>query len=176
MHFTSTDITGAWLIDIEPSTDERGLFARLWCQREFAAHGCSLPPAQISLAYSQQRGTLRGLHYQAAPHEEAKLVRVMNGAAFLVVLDLRQESPSYRHWFGIELTAANRRAIYVPPGCAQGYQTLADHTELLYQISEFYEPAAARGVRHDDPGFAIRWPLPVTTISDKDRNWPNYVA
>ncbi len=176
MQFITTDIAGAWLIDVERSTDERGFFARVWCQREFAAHGCVQPPAQMSIAFSQRRGTLRGLHYQAAPHEEAKLVRAIKGAAYVVVLDLRHDSPNYRRWLGAELSADNRRALYVPPGCAQGYQTLADDTELLYQISEFYEPMAARGVRYDDPGFAIHWPLPVTIISDKDRNWPNYVS
>ena len=176
MHFTATEIAGAWLIDVERSTDERGFFARVWCQREFAAHGYGQPPVQASIAYSERRGTLRGLHYQRAPHQEAKLVRATRGAAYVVAVDLRHTSPSYRRWIGVELSAENRRSIYVPPGCAQGYQTLTDDTEMLYQMSEFYEPSSARGVRYDDPGFAIRWPLDVTLISDKDRHWPTYVS
>lgn len=176
MHFTPTEITGAWLIDVERLTDDRGFFARLWCEREFAAHGCIRPPVQASIAFSERRGTLRGLHYQRVPHEEAKWVRATSGAAYVVAVDLRHDSPSYRRWIGVELSAENRRTLYVPPGCAQGYQTLIDGTEMLYQMSEFYEPAAARGVRYDDPGFAVRWPLPVTIISEKDRRWPNYVS
>lgn len=176
MNFISTEIQGVWLIDVEPSTDERGFFARVWCQREFAARGCSLPPVQASIASSQYRGTLRGLHYQLPPHEEAKLVRAIRGAAYVVAVDLRPASPSYRRWIGVELSAQNRRSLYVPPGCAQGYQTLADDTEMLYQISEFYQPAAARGVRYDDPLFDITWPLPVAIVSQKDQHWPNYVA
>lgn len=176
MNFISTEIQGVWLIDVEPSTDERGFFARVWCQREFAARGCSQPPAQASIASSQYRGTLRGLHYQLPPHEEAKLVRAIRGAAYVVAVDLRPASPSYRRWIGFELSAQNRRSLYVPPGCAQGYQTLADDTEMLYQISEFYQPAAARGVRYDDPVFGIAWPLPISIVSQKDQHWPNYAA
>ena len=176
MRFTKTTVEGVWLIDIEPIVDERGLFARVWCQREFERHGCGERFVQASVVQTTGRGTLRGLHYQLPPHEEAKLVRATRGAAYVVVLDLRHDSPSYRRWCAAELTAENRRTLYVPRGCAQGYQTLADDSELLYQMSAFYEPEAARGVRHDDPGFDICWPLDVSVMSAKDRSWPDYVS
>ena len=174
MRFTATEVTGVWLIDIDRLADERGFFARVWCRQEFAAHGCDTEMAQASLAYTAHRGTLRGLHYQAAPHEEAKLVRCVRGSAYVVVADRRPASKTYCHWIAAELTADNRRALYVPPGCAQGYQTLLDDTELLYQMSAMYSAESARGIRHDDPAFAITWPLPITLISDRDRSWPNY--
>jgi dTDP-4-dehydrorhamnose 3,5-epimerase len=174
MRFTATEIAGAWLIDIDRLADERGFFARVWCRQEFAAHGCETDLVQASLAYTERRGTLRGLHYQAAPHEEAKLVRCVRGSAYVVIADRRPKSASYRRWIAAELTADNRRALYVPPGCAQGYQTLADDTELLYQMTTAYAPQSARGIRHDDPAFAIAWPLPITLISDRDQSWPDY--
>jgi dTDP-4-dehydrorhamnose 3,5-epimerase len=176
MRFTNTTVEGAWLVDIEPLRDERGFFARTWCQREFAEHGCEEALAQANLAYTAHRGTLRGLHFQLAPHQEAKLVRAIRGAIYVVALDLRHDSATYRRWYAAELSADNRRMLYVPRGCAQGYQTLADDTEVFYQMSAFYEPAAARGVRYDDPGFKIEWPLEVVAISDKDRSWPDYVS
>jgi dTDP-4-dehydrorhamnose 3,5-epimerase len=176
VRFSKTNVAGAWLIDIEPIVDDRGFFARAWCRHEFEQHGCGEPLVQASMAVSTRRGTLRGLHYQLPPHEEAKLVRATRGAAYVVVLDLRHDSPSYRRWYAAELAAENRRTLYVPPGCAQGYQTLADDSELFYQMSAFYAPEAARGVRYDDPGFDIRWPLDVAVISAKDRSWPDYVS
>ena len=176
MKFTQTTLEGAWLIDLDRLTDERGFFARAWCQREFEEHGCGAPFVQANLAVTSRRGTLRGLHYQHPPHQEAKLVRSTRGAAYVVALDLRHDSPSYRRWCAAELTSDNRRMLYVPPGCAQGYQTLADDTEMFYQMSAFYAPEAARGVRNDDPGFDIRWPLEVTSISERDRSWPDYVS
>lgn len=174
MRFTATEIAGAWLIDIDRLADERGFFARVWCRQEFAAHGCETEMAQASLAFTGRRGTLRGLHYQAEPHEEAKLVRCTRGSAYLVVADRRPTSTTYLRWIAAELTADNRRALYVPPGCAQGYQTLADDTELLYQMTARYAPESARGIRYDDPAFAISWPLPITLISERDRSWPDF--
>ncbi len=174
MNFQPTDIAGAWLVEIEPIEDERGFFARAWCQQEFAAHGAATALVQANLAFSRRRGTLRGLHFQAAPWEEAKVVRCVRGAAYVVAVDLRCDSPSRLRWIGVELSADNRRALYVPPGCAQGYQTLQDDTELFYQMSERYVPGMTRGVRYDDPAFNIAWPLEPTVISDADRNWPAY--
>ncbi|HVX16179.1 MAG TPA: dTDP-4-dehydrorhamnose 3,5-epimerase [Pirellulales bacterium] len=176
MRFTNTTVEGAWVVDVEPLCDERGFFARAWCRREFAEQGCEEPFVQSNLAFTARRGTLRGLHFQVAPHQEAKLVRAVRGAAYVVALDLRHDSPTYRRWYAAELSAETRRMLYVPPGCAQGYQTLTDDTEVFYQMSAYYEPAAARGVRYDDPGFQIEWPLEVAAISDKDRSWPDYVS
>ncbi|HUY31674.1 MAG TPA: dTDP-4-dehydrorhamnose 3,5-epimerase family protein [Pirellulales bacterium] len=174
MRFSEAKLEGSYLIDIEPLADERGFFARAWCQRELAARGLVATLAQASLAFTHRRGTLRGLHYQAPPCEEAKFVRCVRGVAYVVALDLRPTSPTYLRWEGVELTADNRRALYVPPGCAQGYQTLADDTELLYQMSQCYAPAAARGVRYDDPAFGIEWPLDIAVISKADGSWAPY--
>ncbi|MCE9544626.1 MAG: dTDP-4-dehydrorhamnose 3,5-epimerase family protein [Planctomycetia bacterium] len=175
MIFHELPVAGAYLIDVERLTDDRGFFARAWCGREFAAQGLVAELAQASLAYTHKKGTLRGVHFQAAPHAEAKVVRCVRGAAYVVALDLRLESPTYLRSSGVELTAENRRAIYVPLGCAQGYQTLVDDTELLYQMSVAYVPGAGRGVRYDDAAFGIQWPLPVSVISQADRSWPDYV-
>jgi dTDP-4-dehydrorhamnose 3,5-epimerase len=174
--FTATAVPGAWLIDPEPREDERGWFARAFCRREFAAHGLEVDVAQASLAWSRGRATLRGLHYQAAPHAEAKLVRCTRGAIHDVVVDLRPESPAFAQHLAVELTADDRRQLYVPPGCAHGYLTLVADTEVCYQMSEFHEPAAARGVRFDDPAFGIVWPLPVAVISERDRSWPDFAS
>ena len=174
MIFTPVEIEGVWLVDLEPVCDERGFFARSWCREEFARGGLATEVRQTNIACTRRRGTLRGLHYQAAPYEEAKLVRCTRGAAFVVALDLRPESPTYARWVGAELSAENRRAMYVPPGCAQGYQTLADDTEVFYQMSQSYVPEAGRGVRFDDAAFALRWPLEIAAISQKDRSWPDY--
>jgi dTDP-4-dehydrorhamnose 3,5-epimerase len=172
MIFTPTEIAGAFIIDVERLADSRGFFARAWCRDEFARHGLVSDLSQANIAWSAKQGTLRGLHFQAAPHEEAKLVRCTQGAAYLVVADIRAKSTSHGRWIGVDLTADNRRLLYVPPGCAQGYQTLADETELFYQMSTAYVPGAARGVRHDDPYFQIRWPLPPVEISAADLSWP----
>jgi dTDP-4-dehydrorhamnose 3,5-epimerase len=174
MRFSEAKLEGSYLVDLEPLTDERGFFARAWCRREFVARAAVADLAQVNLAFTHRRGTLRGLHYQAAPFEEAKLVRCIRGAAHVVAVDLRPDSPTYLGWEGVELTADNRRAIYVPPGCAQGYQTLLDNTELLYQMSQFYTPSAARGVRYDDPAFGIEWPLDIAVISKADGSWAPY--
>lgn len=174
MIFTPAGIDGSWLIDLEPHHDDRGFFARTWCRRELAARGLDAEIAQESLSYNRLRGTLRGLHLQLAPHEETKIVRCIRGAVFDVVLDLRPASPTFLRWKAFELSASNRRALYVAKGVAHGFQTLVDDVEVAYQISAFHAPDAATGFRFDDPAFAIDWPLPATTISERDRSWPLY--
>jgi dTDP-4-dehydrorhamnose 3,5-epimerase len=176
MIFTPTRLAGMWLVEIEPYSDERGHFARTWCRREFEAHGLDTDLAQASLSFNRARGTIRGLHFQRPPHGEVKLVRCTRGAIFDVALDLRPRSPTRGEWQSFELSAANAAALYVPKGFAHGFQTLAPDTEVLYQISEFHAPQAASGVRFDDPEFAIEWPLPVASISARDRAWPDYRA
>ena len=174
MIFASTRLEGALLIDIEPKEDKRGFFARTWCRRELATRGLDAEIAQESVSYNRLRGTLRGLHFQRFPHEETKIVRCTRGAIFDVIVDLRPHSPSYLQWQGFELTAENRRAVYIPKGFAHGFQTLAEHCEITYQISTFYAPESARGNRYDDTAFRITWPLPLTMISERDLGWPRY--
>lgn len=176
MRFRETTLPGAWLIESEPVADERGYFARAWCARELKAHGLADSFAQSSVSFNRRRGTLRGLHYQAAPHEEAKLVRCTQGTVYDVIVDLRAESPTLGAWYGVELSAANGRTLYVPPGCAHGFETLTDDAELLYHISVEYRPDAARGVRWDDPTLAIDWPLPDPILSERDRALPCFAA
>ena len=159
MKFTPTKIAGVWLIEMERHEDERGWFARSWCAEEFAARGLNSQLAQCSVSFNKKKGTLRGMHWQAAPHAEAKLVRCTRGAIYDVALDLRTDSPTFRHWFAAELTADNGRALYIPEGCAHGFQTLADDSEVFYQISEGHHPEFSGGARWDDPAFCIRWPL-----------------
>ncbi len=171
MRFAETGLDGAIVIDPSPHEDDRGRFMRAWCAREFAEHGLHFVPVQANMGFSVQKGTIRGMHYQTAPAPEAKLVRCTRGAIFDVALDLRPNSPTYRRWFGIELTAENSRMLYVPENCAHGYQTLEQCTEMYYMTSTFYEPAAVRGVRFDDPAFNIRWPLDASVVSEQDRNW-----
>jgi dTDP-4-dehydrorhamnose 3,5-epimerase len=172
MIFTPTDLKDAFLVDIEPRPDARGFFARAWCRREFETYGLSGTVAQSNIGVSPRKGTLRGLHYQLAPHEEVKLVRCTRGGVYDVIVDLRPQSSTYKRWLGVELSADNYRMLYVPEGFAHGYQTLSDDTELWYQTSQFYAPEFARGVRYDDQAFDIRWPLEVTVISDADHGWP----
>jgi len=174
--FTETVVQGTYLIDLEPIEDVRGFNARMWCHDEFATHGLVTRVAQCNIIFNKQKGTLRGLHYQTAPHEEAKVVRCTRGALFAVVADLRPHSPTRLKWVGVELTAVNYRLLYVPRGCALGSQSLQDDSEMLYQVSEFYQPKAGRGIRYDDPVFDIRWPLEVSVVSDKDRSWPPYTG
>ena len=175
MRFTETELQGAFAIDLEPREDERGFFARAWCEQELADHGLDTRVSQCNLAYNTKEGTLRGMHYQAPPHAEVKLVRCTSGGVYDVIIDLRPDSPSYMGWIGVELTAENRRALYVPEGFAHGYQTLSDGTETYYQVSAPYTPAAERGVRWDDPVFGIEWPPAAErVISEKDRAWPDY--
>jgi dTDP-4-dehydrorhamnose 3,5-epimerase len=172
MHFTETDVIGAKLIDPVPHEDTRGRFSRAWCLREFADNEVNFVPVQANVGFSIKKGTVRGMHFQVAPAVEAKLVRCIAGRMFDVVLDLRPESQTYRKWFGAELSAANGRLLYIPERCAHGYQTLEDSTEMYYMASEFYTPQMARGVRFDDPAFAIRWPAIPTVVSEQDRSWP----
>lgn len=176
MIFMETELPGVHIIEPERREDDRGFFARVWCRREAGEHGLNPRVAQVNVGFTLRQGGLRGLHYQLPPRQEAKLARCTMGALFDVILDLRPESPTYQRWVGVELTAANHRLVYVPEGCAHGYQALVDDTEMYYQTSEFYAPELARGVRYDDPGFDIRWPLPVTSISAADRSWPDYQA
>jgi dTDP-4-dehydrorhamnose 3,5-epimerase len=178
MHFGETPLAGLLTIDVDASSDERGLFARTFDADAFAARGLSTDFPQCSTSFNVRAGTLRGLHYQAGAHAESKLVRCTAGAAYHVVVDLRPESNTHRRWHAVELTAQNRRALYVPRGVAHGYQTLVDGTELLYMIDRRFEPSAARGVRWDDPAFGVVWPEPPgpRTISDRDRGFPDHVT
>lgn len=176
MIFTETKLEGAFVVEIERIEDERGFFARAWCEKEFEAHGLNVRWVQANLAFSERRGTLRGLHYQIAPYEEAKLMRCTSGAIYDVIVDLRPDSPTYTQWLGIELTADNHKALYVPKGFAHGYQILMDDTETFYPVSQFYSPGFERGIRWDDPAFGIEWPeVGTRIISDKDRSWPDYL-
>jgi len=172
--FTETRLRGAYIIDPEPLSDDRGFFARTWCQKEFQAHGLNTNVAQCNISYNAKKGTLRGVHYQTAPFEEAKLVRCTAGAIFDVIIDLRPHSATFREWISVELDAGNRRMLYIPGGVAHGFITLTDNTEVFYQMSEFYMPEYARGVRWDDPAFNIPWPIDVTTISEKDARYPDF--
>jgi dTDP-4-dehydrorhamnose 3,5-epimerase len=172
--FTAARIAGAWLIDVEQLGDERGFFARTWCQHELTAHGLDAAIAQESISWNPYKGTTRGLHFQRSPHEEVKIVRCTRGAIFDVIVDLRRDSPTFGRWQGVELSANNRRAFYVPKGCAHGFQTLVDETEVVYVISAFYVPTAAAGYRYNDAAFGISWPLPVAIISENDLRWPDF--
>lgn len=172
MLFTPTKIAGVHLIDVERRQDERGYFGRMWCEREMAAHGLSTRVAQTNVAVSLRAGTLRGMHYQRAPFAEVKTIRCARGAVYDVIVDLRPASTTYLQWVGVELTAENGRMLYAPEGCAHGYVTLHEDTELSYSTSQFYAPEAAHGVRFDDPAFNIQWPVTVNVISAQDRSWP----
>lgn len=176
MIFTETGIPGAVIIDLDRRADDRGFFARAWCEDEFAAHGLHPRFVQANLAYSERSGTLRGLHYQHAPHEEAKLIRCIRGAVYDVIADLRPRSPTFKEWVAVELTAENRRALHIPEGCAHGYQALVDHSEVYYLVTQPYAPGAEAGIRYDDPSFGIDWPLPPIALSAKDGTWPDYAA
>jgi dTDP-4-dehydrorhamnose 3,5-epimerase len=175
MKFIKTPLDGAYLIELEPIADERGFFARSWCREEFLSHGLNPNLAQCSISFNKKKGILRGMHYQEEPYQEAKLVRCYSGAIYDVILDLRPTSPSHRKWFAAELTATNRTMIYLPAGFAHGFQTLGDNCELFYQISESYKPECTRGVRWNDPTFAIQWPIADRIISDRDHSFPDYM-
>ncbi len=175
MIFTETQLEGAFIVDPELLEDERGFFARTWCQREFAQRGLNRRLVQCSISYSSRRGTLRGLHYQVKPFEEAKLIRCTSGAIYDVIIDLRPDSSSYMQWLAVELTADVKRMLYIPEGFAHGFQTLENDTEIFYQMSEFYAPECARGIRWDDPAFGIRWPAADRIISAQDRAYPDFV-
>jgi dTDP-4-dehydrorhamnose 3,5-epimerase len=172
--FEKTAVDGAYIIRPEPRADERGYFARIWCHDELAAQGLNTAVAQINIGSSPKSGTLRGMHYQLPPHAEVKITRCTRGAVFDVLIDLRRSSPTYRKWVGVNLTANDGAMLYVPTGCAHGYLTLEPNSELIYLTSQTYAAASARGVRHDDLVFAIKWPSSPQVISSQDAGWPEY--
>jgi dTDP-4-dehydrorhamnose 3,5-epimerase len=172
MRFTATRLENAWIVEPEPHEDDRGLFARTFCTREFRDQGLAHTFVQCNTSWNSRQGTVRGLHYQVAPSSEVKLVRCTAGALWDVIVDLRPASPTYLEYLAVELTAKNRLALYIPEMFAHGFQSLEDGTEVFYQMSEFYLPKSARGLRYDDPVLGIEWPLTVTSISDQDRSWP----
>jgi dTDP-4-dehydrorhamnose 3,5-epimerase len=174
MLFHKTKIPGVFEIHLEPHPDERGFFARSWCQQEFEAHGLNPRLVQCNVSFNLRKGTLRGMHFQVPPHAEAKLVRCTRGAIYDVVVDLRRSSPTFKAWIGVELTAEKRNMVYIPAGCGHGLLTLEDDSEIFYQMSEFYNAESARGVRWDDPAFQISWPEKVTVISQRDRTYPAF--
>jgi dTDP-4-dehydrorhamnose 3,5-epimerase len=174
MIFAEADLPGVYEVQIDPKSDERGFFARTWCHDEFASRGLDTQLVQCSLSYNTKKGTLRGMHFQAPPHAETKLVRCTKGSIYDVVLDLRQESKAYRRWIGVHLTAGQRNALYIPKGCGHGFLTLEDDTEIFYQMSDFYDADSSRGVRWNDPAFGIVWPGEVEIISSRDASYPNF--
>jgi len=175
MIFKETNLKGAFVIELEKREDERGFFARTWCKKEFEANGLETGLVQANLSLSRKAGTLRGMHYQAAPYEETKLVKCTNGALYDVIIDLRPNSPTYRQWFAVELAENNYKMLYVPKGFAHGFQTLVDNVAVFYLVTQFYSPSAERCVRWNDPQFGINWPdVNIRTISEKDKNWPDY--
>jgi dTDP-4-dehydrorhamnose 3,5-epimerase len=174
MKFTEAKLKGAFIIEIEKLSDDRGFFARSWCQKEFEDHGLISRLVQTNVSSNRKKGTLRGMHYQMAPYQECKLIRCTRGAIYDMIIDLRPDSATYKHWTGVELTADNYRMFYVPEDFAHGFLTLTDNTEITYQVSQFYAPGSEKGIRFDDPAFNIQWPLEVSVISDKDRTWPDF--
>ncbi len=174
MIFAETKLKGAFVLEPERREDHRGFFARTFCKHEFEAHGLNPRVVQCNIAYNKRKGTLRGMHFQDPPHQEAKLVRCTKGAIYDVILDLRPASPTYKQWVSVELTEENHKMLYVPEGFGHGYQTLTETTEIIYQVSQFYAPESARGVRHNDPAFGIQWALPVAVISPVDEGWPDH--
>lgn len=172
MIFVKTKLKGAYIIEWETIEDERGFFSRTFCQKEFGAHGLNMVIAQSNISYNKNAGTLRGMHQQLPPYEETKLVRCNRGAIYDVIIDLRENSETYRHWIGVELTAYNKKMLYVPEGFAHGFLTLENETEVFYQISQFYAPGFERGYRWNDPAFNIAWPTQPLILSHKDANFP----
>jgi dTDP-4-dehydrorhamnose 3,5-epimerase len=172
MTFTAAPLSGAYTIDLEPFSDERGWFARFYCKNEFARIGHTKEWVQLNQSVSYHKGTLRGMHFQHAPYRETKMVRCIIGAVYDVIIDLRPDSSTFLKWFGTELSAENNRMLYIPEGFAHGFQTLSDNSALIYHHTEFYTPGAEGGLRYDDPAFSIQWPLPVTVISERDAQHP----
>lgn len=171
MKFIETALSGAYIIDIEPIEDERGFFSRSWCKKKFEEQGLNPNLVQCNLSFNKKRGTLRGMHYQSKPYEEDKLVRCTMGGIYDVIIDLRPNSCSYQEWLAVELNAINRKMLYIPAGFAHGFQTLEDNTEVFYQMTEFYHPECARGVRWNDPVFKIEWPIREPILSLKDSQY-----
>ncbi|MGB2717010.1 MAG: dTDP-4-dehydrorhamnose 3,5-epimerase [Vicinamibacterales bacterium] len=174
MEFSPTKLAGAFVVTMKPIEDERGYFGRGWCRDEFTQHGLNPNMTQLNVGFSHRKGTVRGMHYQLEPHQEAKLVRCTRGAIYDVIIDLRPGSPTRGQWVGVQLTGRNGLMLYAPEGFAHGYQTLADDVEIYYLTSSAYAPGSACGLRFDDPAIAIRWPEPVTVVSQADRSWPDY--
>jgi dTDP-4-dehydrorhamnose 3,5-epimerase len=174
MVFSETHLQGAYVVRPERREDDRGHFARVWCREEFAAHKLKAEMVQLNAGFSHRRGTVRGMHFQVTPHAEAKFIRCTRGAIFDIIIDLRETSPTFKKWYGLELTPANGLMLYAPEGFAHGYQTLEDDTEMCYMTSFNYVANSASGVRWDDPAFGIRWPLPVSMISKQDQTWPDF--
>jgi dTDP-4-dehydrorhamnose 3,5-epimerase len=174
MNFHETKIGGVFEIHLEPRSDERGFFARAWCKKEFEDHGLDPTVAQCNLSRNKRRGTLRGMHFQASPFPEAKVVRCTRGSVYDVILDLRPDSPTFKQWVAVVLNADSGDMVYIPEGCAHGFLTLEDDTDVFYQMSEFYHPELSRGARWDDPAFGIKWPEKVEVISERDRTYPNF--
>ncbi len=175
MIFKETELKGAYIVELEKLEDERGFFARSWCQNEFSNHGLNSRLVQCDISFNKKSGTLRGMHLQTPPKAEAKLVRCTRGSIYDVIIDLRKDAPSYKKYFGVNLTSENRRMLFIPEGFAHGFITLEDNTEIFYQMSEFYAPECARGYRWNDPAFDIQWPNEVTVISERDRNHPDFI-
>ena len=174
MTFQETKLSGVFEIHLEPAHDSRGFFARSWCQKEFENRGLDPRVVQCNVSFNQRKGTLRGMHYQASPNAEAKLVRCTSGSVYDVVIDLRPQSPTFKQWIAAVLSSVQRNMIYVPKGCAHGFLTLEDNTEVFYQMSEFYSPESVGGVRWDDPAFQIVWPAKVEVISERDLNYADF--
>jgi len=174
MIFHPCSVAGAFVVELEERRDGRGSFARTWCRKEFEVAGLATDFVQGNTAVTHRAGTVRGLHLQLPPHSEAKLVRCLRGRIWDVVVDLRPDSPTFRYWAGVELCEENRRMLYLPEGCAHGYQSLRDDSEVFYLVSAFYAPEAERGFRYDDPAFGVEWPLPVEDLSEKDLAWPPF--
>jgi dTDP-4-dehydrorhamnose 3,5-epimerase len=174
MYFHETKLPGVFEIHLDPHSDERGFFARAWCRKEFETNGLNPGLVQCNISFNARKGTLRGMHFQAAPHAEAKLVRCTRGAIYDVVIDLRPQSPTYKAWIAVTLTSANRHMVYIPENCAHGFLTVEDKTEVFYQMSEFYNPESARGIRWNDPAFQVSWPGKVEVISERDENYPDF--
>lgn len=177
MKFSPVKIKGAFVVDLQPIADERGFFARAYCEKEFYDQGINELMVQANMSNNKLRGMLRGLHWQVSPHAEAKLVRCVKGAIFDVVVDVRKDSPTYKQWYGVELNSDNHKALYIPPGCAHGYQVMVDDTDVFYQVSAFYEPNAERGARWNDPQFGIEWPIKDgVLLSQKDQDWDDFTS
>jgi dTDP-4-dehydrorhamnose 3,5-epimerase len=176
MIFHESKLSGVVEVHLDPHSDDRGFFARSWCETEFANQGLNTRLVQCNISFNAARGTLRGIHYQEQPNQEAKLVRCTQGAIYDVAVDLRPQSPTFKRWHATVLSAENRHMLFIPEGCGHGFLTLADHTEVFYQMSEFYHPESARGVRWNDPAFQVDWPEQVRVISERDRTYPDFAC